>query len=288
MAVFLAILKILGLTILFILLFVLLLLALVLFVPVRYSFRGENPDSFRYGYVFSWLFRVVQFRKGTAEKQAKLYLFGIDLQGALDFFHRKKNGQKEEYKEYHVEESKVSMVDDFYDEAQKNKEKREQEFRNMSVETDYEDDREEAEEKEDTTEKKNKKKGWKSGKKSFSIERISSIISFVRENETKSAIRKVKKELADLLRYVAPKYVQARILFGTGDPCTTGWVLGAVSMLPFCYEEGVDIRVDFEEKKFRAEGVMKGRIRVFYLVRLAIRCYFDEELKRVWYKVRKL
>lgn len=264
LAVIVAILKFIGILLLVILGLAVLLCAVVLFVPVRYFVECSNEDHLRVGYSLSWLFRAVKYKKGVTEQEGSLYIFGIDLESYKSLFRR----DKREYKDIHLENSKVNMVDDFYEEA-----KKEEERVKANIKTDYEEPKEE--------------KVKEKRKKSFSFDRISSIINFIRDFENQSGLRKIKKELAALVRYLMPDRMQGRIVFGTGDPCTTGWVLGIISMFPAAYAEGIKICPDFEEKVFEAEGYVRGKLRLIYFVRLFLRGYLDEEIKAVITKALK-
>ena len=115
-------------------------------------------------------------------------------------------------------------------------------------------------------------------KKNFSFGWISSIITFIRETENRKGIGKIRKELIACIKYLKPRRVRGRIAFGTGDPCTTGWVLGVISMFPVAYTEGLHIYPNFEEKEFDADAYAKGRIRMLYFLRLFLRGYMDNDI----------
>lgn len=276
MAIFLAILKFIGIFLLTVLILAVLVCVAVLFVPVRYEVTCKRVSTFRVGYRVSWFLRAIQLRKEMAEEGHRIYLFGIDIRRYKNLFRKKKERVYEDKK---VTESRVNLVDDFYEEAEKKEEKERQkdETYRSQIETDYED------EKEQTKEKVSGKH-----KKSFSFEKISSIITFIRDYENKKGFKKIKKELASLLRYLMPDKVEGRISFGTGDPCTTGWVLGGISMFPVAYTEGLTIHPDFEEKVFDADGMIKGKARVIYFLRLILRGYMDEDIKKCITKALKL
>ena len=105
---------------------------------------------------------------------------------------------------------------------------------------------------------------------------------------TRSTIRKLRHEVWELLKYIWPTSIRGQIIFGTGDPATTGQIIGGISMLPLVYKKGLAIRPDFEEQCLRGEGTAKGRIRLVYLVRVAIRLYFDKEVRRTWKRFQKV
>ena len=123
------------------------------------------------------------------------------------------------------------------------------------------DDRDGGRQEEEGTgkEKKSREEGKGREKKRFSFGRVSSIINIIREKETRSAVRKLIREFRALLCYLSPKRARLDFRIGTGDPQTTGLLIGAV----------------------------RGRMRVFYFIRLIIRVYRDEELRRVWNRINK-
>ncbi len=68
-------------------------------------------------------------------------------------------------------------------------------------------------------------------------------------------------------------------MFGTGDPCTTGWALGMISLIPAAYTEGVRIVPNFYEKEWDAEIHAKGKVHLFYFLRMFVRGYMDADMK---------
>ncbi len=273
LAVILAILKFIGILLLVVLGLVLIVCAAVLFVPVRYIVQCKSGEQFNVGFNLSWCFRALQLRKRISEHRINIYIFGINMSQFKNPFKKRER----EYEDVHVTNSRVDLVDDFYEEEKKHQRMIDEEEKNMQIETDYED--ESAREEEKVSDHR---------KKSFSFDKISSIITFIRDYENKSAFNKIKKELAGVFRYLMPDRVRGRILFGTGDPCTTGWVLGAISMFRVVYTEGLVITPDFEEKVFVADGQVKGKVRVIYFLRLFLRGYLDDDVKRCITKARKM
>lgn len=258
MAVVLTILKIIGIVLLCILGLLILICVAALFVPVRYFAEYYSRETTEIGFVFSWLLGLIKIKKEKDNSQIRIYILGINIKRITDFLNRRH--KEETNREVHVEHSKVNMVDDLFHEEEEHEKKAK-----VDVESDYE------EEKESTAKKRSKK--------SFPFEKISSIITFVRDNENKSGIRKVKKEAVGLFKYLMPTKVKGKVTFGTGDPCTTGWILGGISMFQVAYTDGLTIVPDFEEQVFKASGYVRGRARIVYLVRLFLRGYRDEDIK---------
>lgn len=269
MVVILAILKFLGILLLVLAGIVLVVGALLLFVPVRYRVEFEEGEPVLVGFRVSWLMRAVQIRKFASEEHIDFYVFGMSIENLKRLLRR----EKKEYEDHQVTNSRVQLVDDFYDEAEKQEEKQKKE-----IKIDYEE--------EETNESATPHSGR--GKKSFSFDKISGIIQFIKGYENKEGLRKIKGEFVALIRYLMPGHIEGKIVFGTGDPCTTGWILGAISMFQIAYTEGVTILPDFEEKVFQAHGYMKGKVRAIYFLRLLWRGYRDADMKGCIVKVMKM
>lgn len=262
MAVVFAILKTIGMILLVLLALCVFLLCAALFVPVRYRVEAETKEKIEVRCQISWLLRAVYIVQETVESGIRIRILGIPL----DWF-RKKREDSEKKKEKEPEETAEEPEE------------------TVVVTTDFSDDRVKENpladkpiprEKEDHSKKKKKKRK----KKDFSFDKISSIITFIKDPANKRGIRTVKKELFTLLCYMAPEKIEGKVVFGTGDPCTTGWLLGAISMIPLAYTDRLRICPDFEEKQFRADGYVKGKARLIYIVRLMIRGYLDPDIKR--------
>ena len=84
-----------------------------------------------------------------------------------------------------------------------------------------------------------------------------------------------------------PYYVRGKVVFGTGDPCTTGWILGIISMFPVAYTDGLKISPDFEDKVFDADVNVRGKLHLIYFLRLFVRGYLDEDIKKLIRKALK-
>ncbi len=292
MAVLLTILKVIGIVLLVILILAAALLGGIFFVPVRYTAELRHGSRVRLGFRISWLLRAVQIRKRISEERVRIYIFGIPSQRLRSMFRRGTEDDMDLKYEAPPEKSEVGMVDDFYEEAKREQDKRkEDDDRAMaSLETDYEEEgqEEKGSTKEESANHASESRAKKEKKKYFSFDRISSIITFIRDCENKKGFGKIKKEAAGLVRYVMPTYVSGRLVFGTGDPCNTGWLLGIISMFPFAYQEGVNIRPVFEEKVFEAEGEIRGKLRVIYFLKLFVRGYRDEEIMKVINNAQKI
>ncbi|MGN1206615.1 MAG: hypothetical protein ACI4SQ_06475 [Eubacterium sp.] len=257
MAVVVAVLKTIGIIVLVLLALCLLLLCAALFVPVRYRITAKTTETVELRCQASWLFHIVYIVRETQKEKTKIRIFGIPFT-----FFRRSDKKKKKVKNESVKEKMDLETEDSLDErVQPNP------LAKDSI-------------PEEKLHGKQMEKKKKREKKGFSFDKISSIITFIKNPANKRGFGTVKKEIFSLLRYVSPDEVKGKIVFGTGDPCTTGWLLGAVSMLPVAYTEGLHICPAFEEKQFQADGYVKGKARLIYVVRLVIRGYLNPDIKR--------
>lgn len=277
----LAILKGIGILLLILLGLLVFICAAVLFVPVRYSVKFTADGSYTFGFSASWFLRAVRLRKGSTESDVHILLFGIDVSGL-----KKKRKASTRMKK---SSSRVEVTSDYDGSAEDSQESGRI---RRAVHT----------EKSGKTSKigkqtKNKSSGKSSGKqtenrssgkkvfgrakKSFSFDGISSIITFIRGGENKAGIQKIKKEIFGLFCYLKPSQVKGSLIFGTGDPCTTGWILGIISLIPAAYAKGIRVIPDFEQKELDADLFAKGKVHVFYFLRMILRGYMDKDMKAV-------
>lgn len=235
--------------------------ALILCVPVRYRAAGDNREKIQYSFKVSWLLSVVAVKKKKDSEQIVFSVFGIPI--------KKIGNEKSERSQSSVTKS----------EGEKEPEP-------------VRDDKEETGEpvlsaqEEKTEQREEKKKRAFKKKKNFSFQGLSSIMKCVKQN--KKLLKRLYREIKELLKYLAPKKVRGTFVFGTGDPSSTGLVTGLISLFPVVYQEGVYVTPDFGEKRLDADFFVKGRMRVIYFLRLFLRLYQDKELKRMWKQIHRL
>lgn len=285
MAIFLAILKWIGIVLGGLLGLVLLLAVLIMCVPVCYQISGNNRDVICYQYRVSWLFRFLSVKKRLDSDEVWFRIAGIPvacLAGRKNQRRKEKKGKGNRPKDEIVSPAgKDAGTKKAAEEISgPSGEKAEDRGPDAQAETGKEQRRRRRFRK-----KRSKKR---KAKKTFSFDRVSSIIKFVRADETRYAIRTAQKELGGLIRYLSPRKVKGQLVIGTGDPSSTGLLIGGLSLFPFVYQEGISVTPDFDEKILQAEGMIRGRIQVLYFVKLCIRLYRDRELRKMWNKIQKL
>lgn len=116
-------------------------------------------------------------------------------------------------------------------------------------------------------------------KVSFICSRISHVWHWWQHPDTNKAVVHVKKELRYLWKHVKPRKYVVSLVIGTGDPASTGELLGALGMVYALSEGRLQVTPDFMEKRLEADFYIKGRIFGYQLLGIAIRLFLDEQLR---------
>lgn len=242
--------------------------ALVLCVPVRYRAAGDNHEKIQYSFKVSWLLSIVAVKKKKDSEQIVFSVFGIPI---------KRMGNEKTVKKTVVKSEKEKEPEPLQDNKEETGE---------PVLAAQEEKKEQRKDKKKRTFSRTKKAKKKKSKKNFSFQGLSSIMKCMKQN--KKLLKRLYREIKELVKYLAPKKVRGTFAFGTGDPSSTGLVTGLISLFPIVYQEGVLVTPDFEEKRLAADFFVKGRMRVIYFLRLFLRLYQDKELKRMWKQIHRL
>ncbi len=281
MAVLLLVLKWIGLLLTAIIVLLLFVLVCALFSPIRYRLSFEYFGKPIFFYTFRWL-GIVSIKQRKGSNSVILCIFGIPVKRFGESVNKKTSRDKSSKDERRkasdrAGENAVERVKDASqrcDKIQKTtgkKKKRLREKKGLSFEK----------------EKEEEKISWKK-KLSFPFRRVSSIIRFIRKKENKLAFQMVIWEVRKLVKYSSPKKIKGKVVFGTGDPSSTGLALGGLSLLPWIYKKELEITPDFEQRRLEGRLELTGRIRVIYLLRLFLRLYQHKELKRTIKEWRKM
>lgn len=264
MSIVLAILKWIGIVIGVILGLLFLLVGILLFIPVRYYVEAEKDEKkFAYGFTVSWLCHLVAFQKKKNAEKFSVRILGIPVGGGI--LSGKDKTVTSEPAAAEKEESVPEKTEPKSTKADK-KQKIEKATKRKEA---------------------HRKGRKKTSKKHFSFDKFSSIIKEIRDAGNRRAVKVLWGEFWQLLRYLSPRKVKLDMVIGTGDPCNTGLLFGGISMVPWVYNEGVHIVPDFEEKAFQLKGYIKGRVRVVYFIRLLLRLYRNQDLKRFYNHILK-
>lgn len=293
------ILKIIGIALLVIIGTLLLLLIALLFIPVRYRFSMSYQDKKIYfdGTV-SWLLHLIHTRIKKEDEGPHIWLriFGIKIFDNLKKDKPKKNipdrrpdrTKKVKKKPYKKKQAKkAKKVDEneikvYYDE------------KGVPKPTDQE-----IEEKLTFMGKiknkikniidsiisffnKIKNKVTNIYKKILDIkDKFQVISSFLRDEITIEGFSLIYDSLKKLFKHILPSEFNMKLLFGTGDPCSTGKVLGVLSLIYGLYGEHIEITPDFNNKVLEGNFNVKGRIRLVRIIIIVTKLLLDKRFKRL-------
>lgn len=120
------------------------------------------------------------------------------------------------------------------------------------------------------------------------LEKGKKILSFFREEQNKVGFGVLWNIAKLFLKHIKPTKLKLELQLGTGDPCSTGQVLGLLGVLYGCYGEGVQINPDFEHAILQGTIMVKGRIRLGSLLIIGIKLLLNKEIRTLWKTVQQL
>jgi hypothetical protein len=110
--------------------------------------------------------------------------------------------------------------------------------------------------------------------------KIELISDFIKNEINREAFRITYSSLKKLLKHILPTKLESNLIFGTGDPCTTGQALGAFSLLYSFYGDKIKITPDFENQRFEGKHYARGRIRLVTILIIVIKLILDKRFKQ--------
>jgi hypothetical protein len=90
----------------------------------------------------------------------------------------------------------------------------------------------------------------------------------------------LKDNVLHLWRKLKPKVFRGNIVFGTGDPCLTGQILGLAAIFYASCGRGIQVTPDFEEKRLEGHLMIRGRISLITIGMILIRIFLRGEWSR--------
>ena len=121
------------------------------------------------------------------------------------------------------------------------------------------------------------------------IEKIKSEFGFYKglldRPECKPAVAKLFGQLWYLLKKIKPSKIEGNVIFGTGDPATTGQIIGAIAAVYGFFPEKLQVIPDFEEKRYEGNIRAKGKLRLIHLIIIAVKLIADRDFRYVVKKV---
>lgn len=321
LTIFLTILKIIGILLLVVIGLLILGILAILFVPLRYDGKiSYNDKNQCVATQITWLFRLICIEGGYQEKvyaRARLLWFTLwkwkadekendkeDHLESADYSEEEldrlleERSQKEESKEETKEETKEEkVIEEKLDEpdAEENltevqpTEIEPNEVEPKEVELNEAKSNEAKSNEAESTEKKPKKIQFQQiGKR---IKEIKEKIKHIKEMASDQRIHRAILLLIDgawkIVRHSLPRKIKGRAKFGFEDPSTTGQILTYVSLLYPCYAKSVELVPMFTEKVIDLDLYFRGRVRLFSLIWICVKIWFDRNFRYLYKKVRK-
>ena len=259
MAVFLTILKWLGIILLVLLALVIVILLIVLLVPIKYNARAavDDPDRHEEFPVavlkeqsevkafISWLFGAVKVLVSYPGKELiAVRIFGKDI-GLMDKLRKKESGEKEaeEEKEEEEERAETSL----------------QEKVDAAV-----------------------------GKAEKIINAVDYIHRVLTGSCGRRAFRKVSRRLLKILDSVLPDHWKIGGNVGLNDPCLNGKLTGFTSILMPFLDEHLGVNTEWDLYRCDMNAEMAGKIRLITPVKETVPLIFDKDCRKVLKKLKKV
>lgn len=114
------------------------------------------------------------------------------------------------------------------------------------------------------------------------------ILDFLKDEINKDGFRYTYRSVRKFLKHILPREIKANIIYGTGDPCSTGQILGLVAILYSMYGEKISIIPDFEDQRFEGNAMVRGRIRLVTILIIVIKLILDRRFIQLRNNVRLL
>lgn len=106
--------------------------------------------------------------------------------------------------------------------------------------------------------------------------------------ETKQAISFAWSKIIKMLRHILPRNLKGYLIFGSGDPATTGKVLAVLGIVYAKTGPLIDITPNFEEKQLECDLEIRGKIQIIVLVVIALQVILNKEIRQLIQDVKKL
>lgn len=316
------ILKIIGIIIAVVLEILVLLVCIVLFVPVRYRADAScegNPDTIRAAGKVTWLLHLIRADVSYSEKK-------LNWRIRIAWKVLKNEQEDSVTIEEEVEEDEEELAKELAEKIEKEmetdqkslEEKKEEPAEEKRLEKDDGCSKsipQKAEEKSGLSERTERKGCASDPKKKTLIQRLrdkikgifrkikctiqkicdkmkllsekkNKITEALTDEVHRKAFRKVKKEAFKLLRKWKPKRVHADIHYGFEDPCMTGQVLAALSVIYPFIGDHLHVQPDFEQKILEGSAEVSGGIRLISAVCLLWNLLWCKEVRKTYHDIR--
>lgn len=119
------------------------------------------------------------------------------------------------------------------------------------------------------------------------VHSVQDLVDILRSDAGKAFICIVKENVIHLWKQIHPRRMRGKVIFGTGDPCSTGELLGVLAIFYAWYGNGVQIIPDFEQKRIEGNVSFRGRIRMITLICIAWRIIKNKDGRKLLHEWEK-
>lgn len=107
------------------------------------------------------------------------------------------------------------------------------------------------------------------------------IYEFIRNEMNRQGFSVTFTSLKKMLKHILPTKLKSEIVFGTGDPCSTGQLLGVLGFLYGFYGDKIRITPDFENSRLEGKHDARGRIRLVTILIIVVKLILDKRFKQL-------
>ena len=119
------------------------------------------------------------------------------------------------------------------------------------------------------------------------VHSVQDLVDILRSDAGKAFICIVKENVIHLWKQIHPRRMRGKVIFGTGDPCSTGELLGVLALFYAWYGNGIQIIPDFEQKRIEGNVSFRGRIRMITLICIAWRIIKNKDGRKLLHEWEK-
>ena len=323
-SILLIILKIIGITLLVVLGLFLFLFLVVLFVPVRYRFKGNYDDSFHCKGKVTWLLQLVSIKVEVKEGVVtSIRILGIPL--SIFLKNKKKDilsPEEEKQDNHNQSKDRVESVAKQEDAKPQLEQKKSQTLESVEDEMDVKELQNENSQVDSITAEmsviQTKKKSiiqkfqdiYNTIKQKIKdiIHKIRNVIQKIKDfilsskdkkkqlkrylkilqsDTTKAAFALCKNKIFKMLKHIFPRKLHVDFKFGFEDPATTGYTLAVYGMLPKSVGKCIILHPDFDNPVFEGQFKVKGAICAFTLLCQVLSILMDRNCRKLYHIVKK-
>lgn len=298
-SVILGILKVIGITLLCILGLIVLLLCIVLFVPIRYKVIAESDinDTDKMYHLtakFSWLLCLVRGKYEYPSDDGFVVKVGpFNVYGGKEKPKKEKKSKSigKDKKQKIVKSKEESSDNTSLDEAVENTVI---ENENFLIEEDYDNQSQKKSKRKSLKEKIlytwkkicDKINGIRTKIKSI-FANIKKYVDILQSSEFKEAFALCKSSLVRLFRMIKPRKLKVNGIIGMKSPDQTGYVCAVIGVISPFFKKQIHVIPDFENFIIKGNVLMKGRIYLFVVIIIALKAFFDKNIRKVIEMFRK-